>query len=95
MAELERDVEAYFVLWIRNLRGATFKLRFIGVAGAPDRIVFMPGGRIYLVELKRPRGGVVSGLQEKLHGLLARLGSPVPVLYTHAAVDDWCSKLGA
>ncbi len=89
----ERDVETYFVSTVHLLRGVTFKLRFIGVAGAPDRIVFLPGGRIVLVELKRPKGGVVSGLQNRLHRILAALGSPVPVLYTYEAVDDWASKV--
>jgi ubiquinone/menaquinone biosynthesis C-methylase UbiE len=30
----------------------------------PDRIVLLPGGRIVFVELKRPKGGVLSTRQK-------------------------------
>lgn len=50
----ERDVEAFFIQQVRLIGGHTFKM-FPSEAGVPDRLVMFPGGRMYLVELKRAR----------------------------------------
>ena len=50
-----------------------------GRVGVPDRLVFMPGGRLYLVELKAP-GERPRPSQLAVHGRLAALGFPVHVV---------------
>lgn len=52
---LERDVEAYLKRAVKALGGRVRKVRWIGMVGAPDRLVLLPGGyRPFLIELKRP-----------------------------------------
>lgn len=64
------------------------------VSGLPDRIVLLPGGRIYFVETKSPTG-TVKVHQTIVHGRLSRLGFPVLVLSTPDAVKDWAKSLDA
>jgi hypothetical protein len=54
------------------------------LAGLPDRLVLIPGGRVWFVEFKKPIGRV-SPIQRRVHGLLDDLGFPV------AVVRDWPS----
>jgi hypothetical protein len=49
----EADVERYLVRKVKEeLKGKAYKWVSPGNTGVPDRIVFLPGGRIFLVELK-------------------------------------------
>lgn len=57
-------------------------------AGVPDRLVILPGGRLFLVELKAARGRL-RPIQEVWHRRARRIGLLVPVLHTKAAVDRW------
>lgn len=47
---LEKHIEAYLRRRVEALGGEC--LKFTAQRGVPDRIVFMPGGQITLVELK-------------------------------------------
>jgi len=38
--------------------------------GFPDLLLFLPDGRVCLVEMKRPKGGEVSTVQDELHAKL-------------------------
>lgn len=75
---LERDYERKFVARVRALGGMTLKLAPT-TAGAPDRLVILPGGRIELVELKAP-GGRLRPVQEVWHRKAAARGVRVRVL---------------
>lgn len=76
----EARLEKQLVDGVKMLGGLIFKLQFIGRRGAPDRIVIMPGGRIYLVEMKAPEGRL-SKLQARLHRLLSYYSIDVYVLW--------------
>lgn len=48
----ERDVERYLIKQVKLFAGEVRKVKWIGRAGAPDRVVFLRG--VAFVELKRP-----------------------------------------
>lgn len=76
---MERDVERRLCELARKHGGFALKWTSPGTLGVPDRIVFLPGGRFYLVELKRP-GGRARASQKALHRKLERLGFQVHVV---------------
>lgn len=59
---LERDLERKFKDSMETLGCLVFKFVSPGKAGVPDRLVVMPGGRCFFVEMKRP-GGKLRPLQ--------------------------------
>lgn len=78
--ELERDAEEVLTSGIKAMKGLCFKLKFLGVMGAPDRLVLMPKARIYFVELKKTTGKLEPS-QELMFPKLERLGFKVHTLY--------------
>lgn len=76
---IERDVERRLCALARRHGGVALKWTSPGTMGVPDRLVFLPGGRLYLVEVKRP-GGRPRESQKAIHKRLGRLGWPVYVV---------------
>lgn len=92
-AHLESGLEAFFVKRVRLVGG--YAMKFVPViAGMPDRIVFMPNGRMYLVELKQ-KGEKPSKIQLVWHRRFADLGHHVVVLDTQQGVVDWIREIVA
>lgn len=83
MTELEKDIERKLRTLVARHGGLCLKWVCPGWAGVPDRIVLLPGGRIVFVELKRPKGGRLSKLQEKWHDWLVELGFEVWTIWSH------------
>ena len=74
MTVLEKEIESKLVKMVKQSGGLCLKFVSPGWAGVPDRIVLLPGGRAVFVELKRPKGGVVSPRQEWWSKKLTSLG---------------------
>lgn len=74
MTTLERDIEEKLRKAVEKRGGRCLKWVCPGWSGVPDRIVLLPGARIYFVETKRPKGGIVSALQKKWREWLTALG---------------------
>lgn len=89
---LEAAVEAHLTRRVRALGGDTRKLVFPGRRGAPDRLVLLPGYHA-LVELKRPRGGVLAEHQAREHERLRAAGFEVVTLWSKEAVDAWLDDM--
>lgn len=88
---LESALEAYFHAQVRRrLLGRAVKVAPID-KGTPDRLVLLPGGRLYLVELKRERGKVAP-LQRIWHERAAQLGTLVHVVAGRAGIDAWVAQ---
>lgn len=83
----ESLVEARLVRAVRLLGGMALKLAPT-TKGIPDRLVLLPGGRMFLVELKDGTEPV-SPAQRHLHYLMTRLGTDVVVLRGQEEVREW------
>lgn len=74
MEKLEKEIEKKLRESVEKRGGRCLKWICPGWSGVPDRIVLLPGGRIYFIETKRPKGGVLSALQKKWREWLIGLG---------------------
>lgn len=72
---------------VRSAGGLCWKWTSPSTVGVPDRICVLPGGRVAFVEVKRP-GGKLSAMQQRIIGLMRRLGAEVHVLESKEAVDE-------
>lgn len=85
---LEKDVEKYLVRQCAKRRWLNYK--FLSTeTGVPDRIVILPGGVVWFLELKRARGGRLSARQKHIINKLDNTGANVCVLYGHEDVAQW------
>jgi hypothetical protein len=81
VTQLERDIEQKLRRGVEAQGGKCMKWVCPGWSGVPDRIVLLPGARIYFVETKRPKGGIVSALQNKWREWLTELGFSVVTIW--------------
>ena len=51
---VEKEIEYKFSKEVKKLGGIALKLVCPSFDGVPDRLVLMPGGKLYFVEVKRP-----------------------------------------
>ena len=72
----EKDIERFLVNGVKKLGGVAYKFVSPGNAGVPDRLIVMPGGRVYFVELKTD-AGYATVLQKRQMDRLLRLGCDV------------------
>ena len=83
---VEKEIEYKFSKEVKKLGGIALKLVCPSFDGVPDRLVLMPGGKLYFVEVKRP-GAKPRPLQVARHQMLRRLGFLVFVLDDPAQID--------
>ena len=82
---LEKEIEHKLKVLVENkLGGLCLKWVCPGWRGVPDRILLFPGGRVYFVELKRPKGGKVDPMQTWWRRRLESLGFTVWHIYNAA-----------
>lgn len=89
----ETTVERFFVNEIHKNGGLALKLTSPSMAGLPDRMALLPGGRIYFVELKAT-GRKARPLQKVAHNRLEGLGFSVSVLDSKEGVKEWLEAYG-
>lgn len=84
---LEKDIEKKLRQKVEALGGKCLKWVCPGWSGVPDRIVILPGGRIYFVETKRPKDGKLSALQIKWSEWLKALGFEYWTVWDYTVLD--------
>ena len=80
----EKELEKKMVRAVRRCGGLALKFVSPGIAGVPDRIVLLPGGRLVFAEMKAP-GEKPGALQAFRHEQLRKLGFRVVVIDVYTA----------
>jgi hypothetical protein len=90
MPLLERDIERYLVRRTIEHGGVAYKFVSPGRVGVADRIVCLPGGVVWFVELKTATGRL-SPLQKIFAADMVRMGVQYIVIRSKEEVDQWFS----
>ena len=88
MPLLERDIERYLVRRTIEHGGVAYKWVSPGRVGVADRIVLLPGGVVWFVELKTAKGRL-SPLQKLFAAEMRRMGMNYIVIRSKPEVDQW------
>jgi len=88
MTDLEKDIERYFVKSVQSLNGVAFKFNSLSNRGVSDRIVCLPNGETWFVELKK-EGGKLSALQKIFAEDMKNLKQNYACLWNREQVDRW------
>lgn len=84
---MEKDIERYLRKQVEAAGGLAWKLVCPGCTGVPDRLILLPGGRVYFAEVK-DTGQKPRRRQSRVHDMLRALGFTVFVPDSRAAVDE-------
>lgn len=84
---LEKTLEKKLVKAVENINGWAIKLPAVYVSGIPDRLVLLPKGVLFFVEMKR-KGERPRKLQTIVHNRLERLGFKVYVIDTEQQINE-------
>lgn len=87
---MEKHIEAYLVKRVKALGGIAYKWR--GHGGAADRIIVLPDGTVWFVEVKTI-GGRLSALQKVFAADMARLKQRYTVLWTKEEIEKWLTTI--
>lgn len=89
---LEKQIETYFCKQVAlQLGGHAYKFTSPANRGVSDRIVCLPGGSTWFVELKAAKGRL-SPLQVHFQSEMARLGQNYACLWSKEHVDEWIAE---
>ena len=92
MPLLEKDIERYLATRIAALGGKAYKWVSPAPIGVADRIVLLPGGVVWFVELKTATGRL-SPLQKVFAADMARMGMNYALLRSKEEVDEIITRL--
>ena len=85
---MEKHIEAYLVKKVKELGGMAYKFTSPAHRGVSDRIVCLPDGSTWFVELKT-EGGRLSPLQKHFQSEMARMNQKYACLWSKQHVDEW------
>ncbi len=88
MPLLERDIERYLVRRAIEHGGKAYKWVSPGHIGVADRIVLLPGGVVWFVEIKTATGRL-SPWQKVFAAEMRRMGMNYIVIRSKEEVDQW------
>jgi len=88
MPLLERDIERHLVRRVAERGGVAYKWVSPGQVGVADRLVLLPGGVVWFVELKTAKGRP-SPWQTLFAADMRRMGMQYIVIRSKEEVDQW------
>ncbi len=86
---LEKTIENYFKTKTESNGGLCIKLT--GFVGIPDRLILLPGGRMFFVEFKQ-KGKKPRKIQSFIHDKLKSLGFRVYVIDDKDKIEEVCRE---
>ena len=89
---IESEIENHLIWAVAMAGGTTYKFISPAMRGVADRIVCLPCGRTFFVELKRPKGGEFSAQQIDFANEMKRLKQNYLSFKTIKEIDQWISK---
>ena len=84
----ESTIEKHLVTQVKALGGMAYKFTSPAHRGVADRVVCLPDGQTWFVELKAP-GGRLSELQKIFQFDMARMNQRYACLWSKEHVEEW------
>lgn len=84
---MEKKVEEYLIKKTKEAGGVCLKWQSMYSRMSLDRLLFLPGGRLIVVETKREKGGRIRPSQTVMRKLLTGLGFQVEFLKNREEID--------
>lgn len=91
---MERDIERYLVRRVKEIGGIAYKFVSPSNRGVADRLVVLPAGVVWFVEVKR-QGGRMSTLQQLFKRDVERLGHNHMTIWDMDDVDTFINGVKA
>lgn len=88
----ESTIEKHLVAKVKAMGGMAYKFTSPAHRGVADRVVVLPGGVVWFVELKAP-GGRLSELQKIFQSDMARMNQKYACLWSKDHVDEWLKEV--
>lgn len=88
----ENQIEQRLVREVIKIKGMALKFISPGMAGVPDRLILLPGGKIFFVELKAP-GKKLRPLQLKRKRQLEALGFKVYAIDSYNKIELFLNEV--
>ena len=87
----EKEIEAYLVGAVRAMGGIAYKFTSPAHRGVSDRVVVLPEGIVWFVEVKK-LGGRLSPLQRVFLDEIKGLGCNYQIVWSKEDVDEWVTE---
>ena len=84
----ESTIEKHLVAQVKALGGMAYKFTSPAHRGVADRVVCLPDGQTWFVELKAP-GGRLSELQKIFAEDMARMSQRYVCLWSKEQIEEW------
>ena len=84
----ESTIEKHLVTQVKALGGMAYKFTSPAHRGVADRVVCLPDGQTWFVELKAP-GGRLSELQKIFAEDMARMNQRYACLWSKEQIEEW------
>lgn len=88
---LEKQIEAYLIKRVRALGGEAYKFTSPAHRGVADRIVCLPDGQTWFVEVKT-EGGRLSPLQKVFAADMLRMNQKYVCLWNKEQIDEFIAN---
>ena len=88
----EKEIEQHLCRQVERLGGVAYKFTSPMNRGVADRVVCLPDGTVWFIEVKAP-DGKLTPLQKRFGHRMQALKQNYAVVYTKEDVEQWLSAL--